>query len=457
LIRAVGPGVSSWPLREARPGERVAICYRGPAGNVQYTSPLSVLTASADSLTLSMSHELVRGMSGGAVVALDDLAMLGVYEGVGRQQALALAFTPAMFASVHSVSDVVSVSNRGSFDVIEKMKDKGLGKYVEGVFDSLVPLFFRDAHVGHAVGGLGGCVTSMDPNAVPLSVAPGATPFVYTEMRPFLYGSMELKLPTPLLRRAPSYYERVVVVGKDSDGPYYSEVTRVMHIGAGGANFSLETLDKDVELPYEGGLVMALSDAAVLGICVRQTSSPRLGVVEFCVPYPADSQSVTLDFRPVSDYLAKKYPMLHPSSWPVGVLEEVVTHSSCQTYVESGRPFNAGMAPLAFLGDMVLKLRYGEKARDAAVPMSLWASVIQSTQSDSALAAYAKLGGFDAFVRFGGATGPLPEGSRVYAEAVAALVGAVYLYEAQETTEMFVDSLLSALGVVYGSGPLTPC
>lgn len=453
--RLVRAGVTAWPLREAKPGERVVVCYRGPSGGVQYTSPMSVLSVGPESMSMSRLDELTNGMSGGAVVALDDLALLGVYEGVGRQQAIALVFTPAMFAIVHQVSDVSVASRPGGSDAVLKLKDKGLAKYVQGVFDAVSPVYSGKSHVGHAFGFSGGTITTSDPDVAALSLVPGGQPLVFDRHSFCLFESRGVSLPGPMLTRAPGYFESVVIVGRDSDGPYYSPVTRVVHIGVGGANFSLEDIETDPLLPYTGGLVMSLTDAAVLGVYVKQSATPSLGLVQFCVGYPRGGDYSDDRLRRASLVVQSKFPMLHVGSWPSGVVEEVVTHSSMQKYTVSKRPFNSGMAPLAFLGDAVLRARFAERARQACVPHNQWQVTVQRTQSNAALAALAKRLELDVLVLFGRGTSPPPTGAKAYADLIEALVGAVHLYEASDVVIQFVDAVFDGLGVEFSSVPHT--
>jgi len=249
-----------------------------------------------------------------------------------------------------------------------------------------------------------------------------------------------------VLTRSPNYYEKVVIVGRDGEGPYYSHVSRVIHIGVNGANFSLEAINLDASLPYGGGLVMSLVDAAVLGVFVRQSSHATFGVVEFCSAMPKYERRVDDGFGSAAVAVREAFNMLRPAVWPDGLLEEVFTHSSCQRYRSPSKVFNTGMAPLAFLGDAAIKVRFAELARVCALPTGRWQQDIQRSQSNETFAALAVRFRLDEYVKFGHGMARAPPGAKVYADMVEALAGAVYLGEDPDTCASFLDMLLLAAG-----------
>jgi hypothetical protein len=445
LVEAHGPSAPVWALREAREGERVMVCYRGPSGELQYTSPLSVLTTGPLALTLSTSAELSKGMSGGAVVALDDLALLGVYEGTGRQQALALVFSPTMFADVHSVSGHTVESRVDGLGVLQRLRDRGLGPLVDATLTAVQPLYSGVRHVGHAFGVGSKCFTTCNPDLTSLSLEPGGQPLLFAAQG-FLYVA-DVRLPAvPIVVRKPNYFEKVVVVGKDAEGPYYSSVSRVVHVGVGSSNFSLESLDGDTELPFDGGLVMSLVDGAVLGTRVKQSVSVGFGAVEFCVAMPREQLDVGSDKSRWVEALKSNFPMLRPSLWSDGVLEEVFKHESVQVYRTPGKFFNGGSAPLAFVGASCLNMRFGQLARQFGLPYHKWDREVASTLSQKSLAELATKLDLEKLVQFGSNFDKVDAGPEVYAGLVRAVVGAAKVCEVESVFEEFLDLILYSLG-----------
>jgi len=445
LVEAVGPSAPVWALREAREGERVMVCYRGPTGELQYTSPLSVLSVGPLALTLSTAAELCKGMSGGAVVALDDLALLGIYEGTGRQQALALVFSPTMFADVHSVSGQTVESRVDGMGVLQRLRDRGVGPMVDAALTAVQPLYAGARHVGHAFGVGSKCYTTCNPDDSPLSLEPGGQPLLFSAQG-FLYVADVRLPPVPIVVRKPNYFEKVVVVGRDAEGPYYSSVSRVIHVGVGSSNFSLESLDGDTDLPFDGGLVMSLVDGAVLGTRVKQSVSVGFGAVEFCVAMPKEQVDVGSDKSQWIQAMRSAFPMLRPSLWAGGVLEEVFKHESVQVYQTPGKVFNAGCAPLAFIGSSCLNTRFGQLARQFGLPFHKWDREVSETLSYEALAELAVKLDLDRLVQYGSGYDKTLIGAKAKANIVQAIVGAAKVCELESVFEEFVDLVLYSLG-----------
>jgi hypothetical protein len=445
LVEAVGPSAPVWALRDAREGERVMVCYRGPSGELQYTSPMSVLSVGPLALTLSTTAELCKGMSGGAVVALDDLALLGIYEGTGRQQALALVFSPTMFADVHSISGQTVESRMDGMGVLQKLRDRGLGPMVDAALAAVQPLYAGVRHVGHAFGVGSKCFTTCNPDAAALLLEPGGQPLLFSAQG-FLYVA-DVRLPqVPVVVRKPNYFEKVVVIGRDMEGPYYSSVSRVVHVGVGSSNFSLESLDGETDLPFDGGLVMSLVDGAVLGTHVKQSVSAGYGAVEFCVAMPKEQVDSGSDKSKWIEALRAAFPMLRPSLWSGGVLEEVFKHESVQVYQTPGKVFNSGCAPLAFIGASCLSTRFGQLARQFGLPFYKWDKEVSDTLSSSALSELAVKLDLERLVQYGSECDRSQLGAESKASVVRAVVGAAKTCELESVFEEFLDLVLYSLG-----------
>lgn len=446
LVRSKGEDAVSWPLREAITHEQVVVCYQGAQGRVVCTSPMVVFAADTSSISMSRSSELVPGMSGGAIVAVRDMALLGIYEGAGPGQAVGSVFSPRMFADVNSGASALLVSPREEVtadtdEITHRMRGRGLGAYLEAAIKSIHTLYTGKVVMGMAVGLGDKLVTSCDPDIYPFSLAANGGPVVFTEREGFLVYGAHQGAGAPRVTRRASYYERVVIIGVDGIGPYYSPELRVVHVGVNGKNFSLEGMN-ETDLMFQGGLVLALTDAAVLGIYVKKNHNKALGTCEFCVAYPEVERprsSMEMDEAELAAEVARVFPTLHPGVWKTGLLEEVFTHSSCQKYEVSKRVFNGGMSPLAFVGDAVLRARLGVQLRESGAPTSSWARRVQAVQSNTALAGFFERTGLTNKIRMGGGTAaPIP-GSKIHADCLEALAGAVYMSEPQDVFYAFAD------------------
>lgn len=450
LVRRQGLTLpAAWPLRLPQEGEQVILCYRAPGG-LQVTSPLTVRVTDGVTMSMSIVSELGPGMSGAAVVGLADMALLGVYEGVGVSNALATVFSQETFADVHIAETSSSVSHSSAADAVgtvyQRFKHRGLGRYIDVVMGSCQPLYSRGVHVGLGYTNGRDLYTTCDPGVYPLSLGRDGRPLVFEAVGDFRFRTLagEIDTPGPMLYRKPNYFEKVAIVGRDEQGPYYSPTSRVVHIGVGSKNFSLEGFPEDDTLPYVGGLVVALSDSAVIGQFVRRTVSESLGEVEFCVNVLAEhvtqsTPKVAAEIDHV-EVIAKAFPMLSPGVWDAGLVREVFTHASAQRYPDS-RFFNAGFSPIAYVGDSALKLAMGMQLRELAIPHSRWQTLIQRVQSNAALARVCVDRGLSSGLILGHGMGRPPETSKIYADLLEALAGAVYLSETFETFCEFTQSI----------------
>lgn len=447
LVRSRGPDTVAWPLRGAIAGEQVVVCYRGAGGKVVCTSPMVVFASDASSLSMSVSSELRPGMSGGAIVAVRDMALLGVYEGAGTSQAVGSVFSPSMFAEANSGASAILVSPREDVaadtdEITHRFRGRGLGAYLASAINAVHPLYTEKNVMGMAVGSAGRLYTPCDPEVYPFSSEPDGTPIAFTSKEGFLFTAQVSDVGSPRVTRRASYYEKVVIIGTDDAGPYYSPELRVVHVGLNGRTFTLEGID-GTDLVFQGGLVLAMSDAAVLGVYVRKANNRLLGVCEFCVALPEVTTEVKgFDEGRLTTAVMGMFPTLHPSVWQAGLLEEVFTHSSCQRYEVSKRPFNVGMAPLAYIGDAVLRARLGMNMRRTGVASSAWADKTREVLSNAALSAFADRAGLSELVRVGHGTAKPSPGSKIYADCVEALAGAVYLSEPAENFSAFADLVL---------------
>jgi len=330
------------------------------------------------------------------------------------------------------------------------MKLRGLGRYADCVMVSMMPVFAGAGdHVGLGFSAGGKFRTTLDPEVGPMRVGSSlASPSVFEPAPPFSYETTVAvgSVPGPMLYRKPNYFEKVVIVGRDAEGPYFSKTTRVVHVGVGSKNFVVEDVDDPGALPLVGGLVMSLTDCAVLGQFVRATVTTGMGRGVFCctVEEPTSLEPATVSLETV---VARAFPMLRATLWPSGLLEEVFTHSSCQGYGVSSRVFNSGMQPLAVLGQLALKLAAARSMREAVFPADRWSGFFRSRLGTAHYLQLAEKFGLVSCVRMGKGLAEPPPDSKIHSEVIQALAGAVHEIE---TDDVF-DKFCSALGVLYVS------
>jgi len=434
---------SAWLLRPPTVGEMAIICYNAGSG-VQYSSPMRVEVADGYSILVTKTHDVVPGLSGGALIALSDFALLGVHSGetlrhnicsqFGQQHYTDLCEADAESQACHDEADASAGDN-----VYERFKRKGLSSVVDSVIGSVIPLYAGQAHVGLSVRVADRVVTTFDVERVAVKIGEERISAVFEQSG--VSGQYTAKCEvaettTPVVYRNPEHYEKVVVVGRDSLGPYFSEEVTVVSIGVSHRNFVLSEVNA-AELPFAGGIVMALSDAAVLGQYVRSNVTVGVGLGAYCLPLRPDKRVMAPHNLVAS--LQAMFPMLHVSLWPPELVEEVFTHSSRQRY-DSNELFNAGNAPLANIGDNAAKAALYAAFRVSHVPHSRWQMEMQRLQSNASLAELAWRFGYAKLLRTGLGT-VLQASSKAYADLTEALIGAVSLQETQDTFNSFCEML----------------
>jgi hypothetical protein len=432
-----------WVMRDAQEGEFVVICYVSD-GRVSCTPPLQLIKVAATVLVLSGSDAVQPGMSGGAVVSLVDLALLGVHSGSTQTNLIASRFGPDKFEEVVECDTVSTVSRQTEAGTLAEritihLRKKGMEKTFNSTISSLAPVYVGPLHVGMAVHDSGRLLTTCDAE-MPLRFRKEREAKVLSTVdgsgKVFFCEDAEVGRSSPSYRRKPNMFESVFVAGFD-DEPYLSPETKVQHIGPNGAYFVLSDLP-GVDKPVLGGLVMGW-DGAVLGVCGNRSLATQAGVGYLCYPLPEVKHKVVEE---PGDVIAGLYPFLNVEAWPPGLLEEVLYHSSMGAYPD-GRVFNAGCKPLAAVGDAAARAELCRLLRELQVPHSDWQQRMAEFQSNKPLAAVAWKQGLARCIRVAPGS-RLQKDSKSYADMVEALLGAVYL---AEDAAVF-RALCIAMGVV---------
>lgn len=448
-----------WSLRDAVKAEQVVVCYlKGNA--VQCTAPMSVRNADESMLITSMTMDLQPGMSGGAVIALRDMSLLGVYSGVSSQLAVTGVFSQSHYVDLCTEEDE-SESSRArasgaSGSVYTALKDRGLGRVLDRAVEVMEPIYKGTVHVGMGYHHKGQLRTTCDVRDT-LVVGTARRGLEFSPAGDGLYAASTPNASPkfadgPMLVRKPQWGESVFVVGRDDAGPYVSKIVKVLHLGLGAKTFVIGNVTAGDSLPLAGGLVVAVSDASVVGQFRSGICTEVYGLATNCVGIPGDAGAGSTTWEEVRDKLKTLFPMLNPKDWPDSLIEECFTHSSAQGYTDTTRLFNVGNAPLAYVGDAIAKVRLGLSMRSAGVAKQRWEKFFQGLQTDSKCALVAEEFGLADMIVVGNGVS-LARGCKAHSTVLEALVAVVYL---QETTSV-LEEFLCALGLVpreYSSGDL---
>lgn len=431
-----------WPMREPIVGEHVVVCYT-MGGTVSCSSPVMVTSVDESCVMTTMTEDAVARMSGGALVALSDLSLLGVHSASTLRSLVHYRFGAKQFSALlDSVSESCFSRQEevGSFaaKLQEHFRKRGLGGIFSTAVSSVLPVYVGHEHVGMAVRNGTHIYTSCDAE-LPLRFGPEKAAYVMetAEVGALYKTATDKAGVAPVFRRKPQNHERVFVVGFDTDA-YLSMDTHVMHVGPNSRSFVIGSLP-GADKPLQGGLVMGL-DGAVMGVCGRLSATTAVGLGHVCWPLPDVEVKAAVSAREV---LASKFPFLNLAAWPDSLLEEVFTHSSVGNY-RYGGIYNAGNKPLANIGDNAAKAELYESMRVAGIPHSTWSLRMQALQSNATFARLAWEKGYAECLKVGLGASFAPE-SKVYADLTEALLGAAYLVERRE---VFVE-LCATMGVLH--------
>jgi hypothetical protein len=188
-------------------------------------------------------------------------------------------------------------------------------------------------------------------------------------------------------------------------------------------------------------MVVAETDAAVLGVYCGDRAQPERGVFGYCVALLAETVSVAVVRDPVTA-LQQALPFLHVGSWPEGLAAEAVTHASAVT-ASSG----LCMTGLAMVGDSAMRTLAFQRMREAQLPTAMWQSCIQADQGNAAFVKAAGENNLRSLVIVGGGTTLVPT-SKVYADLVEAVAGAVAEAEPYSVFETYCK-LVGAVRATY--------
>jgi len=438
LARSSGVDVA-WHLRTAEVDEQVILCYRRH-GELVWGEPVRIIAVGTDIMSFKRAPFMVPGVSGAAVVALRDFALLGIYEGVAMTRALAAVFTPALYSEICSHSEAGDSSHAetrpASETIFGKMQSRGLGKMVESAMAAVVPLYSGDVHVGMAFSNGRSLRTVCDPDVAPLSVAQGQ-PLVFRRASiPGMFDadSQGLLPEVPAVVRSPAYGEKVFAIGRDDEGCYYSQsYGKVVHVGVNASVFQLKGLTLQGALPLLGSLIVSTVDGAVVGVFGQPKHDGRFGETVMCHAFPEVHQPELARARPEEEIMAI-FPYLHTGAWPEGLAMDVVAHASLPDVDSSTQ------AALAMIGDAAMRTALWVALRAHAVDTRHWQDVFKADQSNVVQAAVCESIGLAKLLRVGGGL-VIGNGSKLHSDLLEALAGAVFITEPEGIFAQFCRSV----------------
>jgi hypothetical protein len=257
----------TWLVRDADVGEKAVLVYATAFG-CEFSDVVEVRRSETGTVVTTKPPQARAGVSGAALVALDDGALLGVYRGASLEHC-SCATISIDYSRPMEVDDArVAASPTTPVDVVwDTLKGRGVASRVEKALDSLQPLYVSGSHVGYAATYGQFLYTTLDGEAWELCDASG-------KRMGFTRASDMFRVDAPVTTtglvavRLPRLQEQAFVVARDAAGGYFSHVTSVARLSSDGRGFWLASdphQGQTEPLVFAGALVIAESDGYVLG------------------------------------------------------------------------------------------------------------------------------------------------------------------------------------------------
>jgi len=440
VVVATGQMPGAWVMREPVLHEDVAVVVPDATGAYDVSPMLRIEGFAGDTVRISKSAFLCEGKSGGALVAVSDGALLGIYCGTTVYQGLVYYIGKSQYGGLleTDMGALVSRAAVGGDDadaVYARFKARGLGHLFRAAMKAIKPMYHGGRHRAMALH-VAGALWSLPDLCPPILLADETVVQMVEESTSTRSlcrweaktGDVDVTEGTsalPMARMA-ELGEEVVVLGLDGDGGYVSKRVRVASLLPGARGCTLEDFSSDV--PMGGGLVLALRDCVPVAVYSHRqmTAISGSGIVCYAVPQRASNEEVP----DPTEFLAEKFPFMDVRSWPCSVMEEVFSHSSIP-FRSDGRPSDGGPRKLAFVGDAMMRVALGLALRAQDTPGAEWNREVQHRQNNGQLATQAWSSGLAKYLRVGHGT-ELPHDSKAYADVVEALVGAASIHEPKD-------------------------
>jgi hypothetical protein len=346
---SVGP----WLRRAAERGETARLVYSG-LKCAEFSDPVRLVYVENGSLVSSLPSQVRGGVSGAALVAESDGALLGVFYGhtVDKCVFSVLSADAQYTSDAEIIRAERMTATTSSDDLYASFQRRGLESVVSSVASAIEPLYVGKQHVAAAlVVGPGLLRTTVNPEVVPASM-PGSRGV----FRPAGVDKYEALVEFAVHRvigfvRDPVVGEEVCVMSKDEKGAYFSQVLVVTKLGSDStSSFWLGGLPSG-EFEFSGGVVLALADAAVVGQYVAREGGSDLARCASAVSRSASAAVESSVVVAVRD----AFPDLHPVAWDRSQLEGIFSLDSrlLSQYVALGKTAvrSSVMLQLARQGD----------------------------------------------------------------------------------------------------------
>lgn len=410
---------SRWSFREPVIGELACVMFHN-GEKVALSASFKVASCDGSLIISEHSDGVYPGMSGGAVVALSDMALLGVHRGAMLTKLRATRVTEATY---FDVCDFVTESNAESdvpLDNVAKISQLLVSRSLASVFQELVSsvtaVYDSGRRVGSALSVDGSLVTAVAPGFYEVDKVSGLVEFVDRGGGLLTVSRSGCVVPSVSRCRSPQAGESVVLLGLDGSQLLLSDELRVSHVGPYARNFVVTPAD-GLEAGMVGSVAVSLYDGCVLGIMVKEVSQ---GV--FCMGVNAGGDEV----RPsAAEEVARVFPKFTVSAWDQGLLSKA---------------FDVAEAvDLADLGKAELRVRFKRKLLGLAVPHAQWSSRLASVASEAALAKCVDDIGLVSSMVVHNENGVASVADR--ATVMAALVAVVVMHETTEEVDNWLDAL----------------
>jgi len=367
--------------------------------------------------------------------------LLGVHTGMMTRILLASAISERVKLDLVEMLEQENLrrvaSSTSADDIMMQLKSRGLHKGLVQTLQRMVPLLSDDGrHVGTAVKVSGKLLTTCPMktyNSTEGELGFGGSDGFYSVCTHPGAASVG-KLPQV---RMPQVHEKVCVVVATEDGPYLSAQTTIRQVGTGARSFFLDVTKGNL-FSLVGGIVVSVSDGAVLGSFCRDTTVPSMSIMSLCASFPAVQER---EVDPVQE-LGRVFPMLHVSMWDQTLLTSAVRHVSL---VWEGEPNSA----MALRGDARLRSMLYERLAESGVPYSEWNVYSQGLLSNKRMASLVHDLGLEKILRSQAGL-VLPPGHKAYADMLEAICCVVFM----EEESLVVETFMEVLGFVPSSDDL---
>lgn len=320
IVARVNGLYEPWHLREPKLSEMVLICYKR-FGEVECVGPFSICDYSASSLNFSKTEELKPGMSGGAIVAVSDLALLGIHSGVSDYSGLGLRYSVDLSARMWSSDDALSevdTVHMNTQEPLALMRARGLNSNCRLCAASLNPVVREGELVGNALSvKMGLCVAPRLVKGELLALPAQEVGCHSTDVCGINYFEAPgIDSAVPQAFRKPIHGEHVLLMGKGVHGqPYVTNTDVKVTQTYDSFNFQVSGVDYRNSELLLGCAVLAVKDGAVLGVVISPNVDSEESVTRTTAECTFVSGEIDDDYiRPMNN-LAKIFPNLNTASW----------------------------------------------------------------------------------------------------------------------------------------------